>query len=146
MTKHNLEANLTTAKRELDAIDRRLYDELEAARVKIESSFSDQIRYARIRVNEAEKELQDYAVANATHPLLGKKVTRTDYRRGSFGSAKYAQVQIFGLCEVFTPSTPRKAGRCYHSPGDIVVRVLKKDGKPGLTIEAVKNWSACDGI
>ena len=40
MTRHNLEANLITARRQLNAIERQQYDELEAARIKIESSFS----------------------------------------------------------------------------------------------------------
>ena len=72
MTRHNLEANLITARRQLNAIERQQYDELEAARIKIESSFSGPICEAEKRVNEAEKELQDYAIANAAHPLLGK--------------------------------------------------------------------------
>lgn len=136
-----LATNLLSAERELSAIERQQYEELEAARIKIETSFHEPIHAAKKRVNAAKKELQDHAIANAAHPLLGKKVTRTIRELHRYSMVKYTDTQIFGLCEVFTFSMPRRSGYCHHSPGDIVVRVLKKDGTPGLTIESVKGWT-----
>jgi hypothetical protein len=141
---NNLAQNLITAKRQLRELERKKFAERQSLIDQIEAAFADDLAEANKRVNEARKALQDYAVANAAHPLLGKKVTRTIRELHRFSTVKYTDTQIFGSCEVFTFSMPRRAGYCYHSPGDIVVRVLKKDGTPGLTVEAVKGWSECE--
>ena len=139
----NLAQNLITADRQLRDVERRKVAARQLLIDQIESVFAEELSGATIRVNEAQKALQDCAVTNAAHPLLGKKVTRVNRRYHGFCSMDYTDTQIFGLCEVFTPATTRRAGYYRYSPGDIVVRVLKKDGTPGLTFEAVKGWSEC---
>jgi hypothetical protein len=106
--------------------------------------FSNRLEAAEKCLSDAKKALEDYGIANATHPLLGKKVTRV--KREHHGYHRHTDKQIFGLCEVFTNDTPRRPGWCRHSPGEIVARVLKKDGKPGATIESIKEWSEYNGI
>lgn len=140
----NLATNLLNAESEVRKIRREINAAIEAATTDIRAAFSDKFATAKKIVSDLELAIADCAIANATHPLLGKKVTRV--KREHHGYHRHTDKQIFGLCEVFTNATPRRPGWCRHSPGEIVARVLKKDGKPGATIENINEWSEYNGI
>jgi len=72
--------------------------------------------------------------AAATHEWVGKKVVRTEVKYKRWGPDE--KTQVYGIVEIVGPSNPW-SGRAYSavSAGDPVVRLLKKDGKPGLKHE-----------
>lgn len=79
------------------------------------------------------------AEEGASHPWIGKrgiKVVRRDtsspYRRES----RWETTTTYGVFEVLGPANPW-TGPHYQNPGagTLVVRLLKKDGKPGVRME-----------
>lgn len=142
--------------RSLDAINadlRAARDEKYAAEQKRENLIAnakaqtaDAISAATVRVNRLVWELQSAEEAAAHHPWVGQRVSMTDKKfRGRF-SSQFDVVETLGVVEIVGPSNPW-AGPSYRHPGNgqAVVRMLKKDGKPGARHERLSDqWKLVD--
>jgi len=80
----------------------------------------------------------------ASHPWVGKVVCKTERKKtgGSSWRPTYEKVEVRGVVEIVGPSNPW-AGRKYNAPdhGTPAVRLLRKDGKPGMMHEVLSRFT-----
>lgn len=121
--------------------DRRVEEEARAAAAAVRAKYKGELDELAAVRNAAHKALVE-AQERTTHPWQGKRVFRTERVYSYFGR-KHTEVRIEGIVEIFTRTTELSAGTRYYRyhPGDPIVRLLKKDGKPGKKTEHLGvNW------
>jgi len=140
---------------ELSVIQKALYavkdardTELQAARDAVNAKYKDQIELL-----EAQRYNANYAVdAEQVHVRLqdtgwfpvGTKVKREERVANSWyrGAKSTEPTYQYGLVEVFSVDSARPDGnRWCPSKGEVIVRLLKKDGSQSKKYEAVGGWS-----
>ena len=70
--KENLATELKIAEADLRTIERRQIAAISEAKKSIEEFYSSEVSAATLRVYTARQNLQEYEIATADHPLLGK--------------------------------------------------------------------------
>lgn len=124
--------------------------EIEAATLKINADYRDRITAADNAEWAAEKAFTDARSAAASHEWEGKKVTRMDrkYRGSRAWNRAYEEVPIYGVVEVTRSGTnfaENLANWRRPALGVAFVRLLKKDGTPGMKIENLNtSWKLAE--
>ncbi len=105
---------------------------LALARQTVERDFRDRRDAAGRARNEAKRVLDAELIAAAeTNPLIGCKVMKPA-RPGSYSYS--GSPERHGIVEIWVNGAPSR--KTYNpDPGDLVVRLLKKDGKPAADYE-----------
>lgn len=135
-------AAVEAAERAVRDVERLISAEVSAARQAVEAKYEGALsdaRRERARATAA-KEAADIAAAQ-THPLAGKRVQRKVRKSGWSRDL----VDQLGVVEIFTRESAVPLNQRYmrQSIGDPIVRLLKKDGTPGLKIERLSpEWKA----
>lgn len=114
---------------------------LEALRA-VEAEHVPIIEKARAALGDAQRAYDEAVASQSSHPWTGKMVSRTVEKSvGSIWRGVKERVKERGIVEIVSPSNPW-VGRKYSAPepGTPVVRLLKKDGKPGAKHETLVRW------
>jgi hypothetical protein len=121
---------------------------LTAAKQRVITEFSERLNAAQ---REATAAASAYETAlrtekeSKTHPWEGKKVTRKMNKRIRYN---LTEVDVFGIVEVRRTGTIFAENVAWHMKpdyGQVFVRLLKADGKPGLMIEKLTDkWTLAD--
>jgi hypothetical protein len=111
--------------------------------------FSERIKEAHEAWMAADKAYRWAKVAGAYHPWVGKKVCRTVERLSYRNTVRDAKT-VYGVIEICTPSSRFPEGTAswrLPQPGAAFVRLLKKDGTPGLGFATdVNDWKLVEKI
>lgn len=138
-----LEAAITAANENLNALQDAMSAEIRA----IKDRHGDGIRAAKSALYDAESALKEAKSAAAAHPWEGRKVYK-DVPIYSGWSSKQARTErVYGIVEVCRLGTAfAVAVASYSRPslGRPFVRLLKKDGTPGLKFDRATGWG--DGL
>lgn len=126
------------ASKSLDSINEEMNDAIRAETLRLREAYRERRRLASIALTDAQRAVEAAKIAEANnHPLIGKKVSKTiteAYARGT----KTRDIVTFGIVEVMAPGV-EMPGNVSHwrlpNHGEVFVRLLKADGKPGLKIE-----------
>ena len=114
--------------------------------------YNKRVRAATIAENEAQQavevERERVALSETVHPYpLGTRMVEWDYPRRLY-RAPTVQDRILtgrvGVLEVITAKSEHPANKTYNlaARGELVIRILKKDGTPSKTYERVsRTWS-----
>ena len=141
----DLEQAYQEAAARVSEIERNISAEIVAARNAINEKWAAELHAASRAKGDAVRAVEAAKVeAGASHPLNGKRVTKTERQWRGGG---YEHVQVFGVVEIFSRQTERPANMRYGLPslGSPIVRLLKKDGKPGTKIEKLTPaWAPAD--
>lgn len=137
-------ALIGAADRRVREVERFIRDEIEAASKAIRERYALPLRNARQARSNAIDALNDAAIIEGqSHPMLGKRVLRT-IRNGRWGrgpaSDQFGVVEMFSRESVLPDNFP-----IWRHPnmGAPIVRILKKDGTPGVKIEKLTaEWKA----
>lgn len=100
------------------------------------------IEKAKAALEGAQRAYDEAKAAQATHPWVGKAVARTVEKNvGSIWRDVKERIEERGIVEIVSPTNPW-GGRKYQAPdpGTPVVRLLKKDGKPGAKHEQLNRY------
>jgi len=146
MSAPDLEEAVQAAEEAVRAIEREISAEIDAACAAIRAKHKATLDAAcRARSQAVEAKNAAAISEGAASPLVGKKVRREVNRwRGPIWSSRRETVEEFGIVEVFTRESrmAEKLSR-YGRPqlGTLIVRILKKDGTPGLKFERLtEQW------
>lgn len=128
--------------RDYRAETKRLIAQVEAAR----RDGIDAIEARARAFKQEQRERLDVDATEAAHPWTGKKVEREEitYSRGNWTRCETGRKTLVGIVETVTSRTEFAANESrYGRPGigAPIVRLLKKDGSPGLKYERLhSNW------
>ncbi len=145
----------------IDALQNALSDADKAERV-LQREHEQAVVEARRRVNEefrehlnaassarfaAQKALDDAKIAErSADQRVGKEMILITYRFSNYGRKRIRE-ETRGIVEVMTPETVLPENLRYGRPinGELIVRLLKKDGTPGIKIGTLHSgWKTLD--
>ncbi|KAK0332810.1 hypothetical protein LTR94_023422 [Friedmanniomyces endolithicus] len=138
-------SDLEKLRAEHKAAERALYDlktEVREAVRAVEASFEARLRVAREAISQAESAIQlAENEAVKPHEWTGLKVTRREYETRRWGNGRTGKVtDYFGVVFTYRNGDPLARGMGYCPAGTAIVRLLKKDGTPGLKMERLDRY------
>ena len=128
-----------------DERDRLLREEEHRIDVEMKAKFGERISALTFAANRAEAEYQQALVEEglrtAKYPP-GTKLCGWKKDRSYYGSTGKWIMAATGIVEVMTPTTEVPKTLKWSKPriGELVVRVLTKDGKPGKVVQRLEGW------
>lgn len=144
LTEGEAKAQLDAADRAVALVEKAMRDEVAAARVEIEARHRETVDAARAVRRAAAERLRIAKDAVPDHPWTGKIVTKTT----SEGPTWSRRVKVLiGVVETVRSDTVFPNNVRYRRPrvGDPLVRLLGKNGKPGLRFDDMRwGWSLAD--
>ena len=120
-----------------------VYEYINKIDSKLEAEYGDRLRELSDAHTKAQAAAEQYdveqAIANAKYligTIMCKWVVKSSWER-----VPQWEIECRGIVEVFTRESPRPDNQRFSLPsiGDIIVRILKKDGKPGLRVERIND-------
>ena len=131
------------ASRAFRDIERAQTEAESVARQEVRRRFAERLEAARKLLIARKIVLDDAKIAAASHPWEGKKVWRKDH----VGWLGRTVVTIYGVVQIRVRETKFPANTTdYRMPnlGEPFVRLLTKDGKPGLKFETMREWKLAE--
>jgi hypothetical protein len=119
-------------------IEREQTEAESLARQEVRRRFAERLEAARKMFVARKTAFEDAKITAAAHPWEGKKVWRDDH----VGWAGRTVVRIYGVVQIRVREMQFPANAKYLLPqlGEPFVRLLTKDGKPGLRFETMREW------
>ena len=137
------------ARAKVDGVVRQCREECEAAERKVKERWASLMDEARDNLRQAVVARVAAEDATADHPWTGKKVFRMEAQGRSY--QRLPDKRIDGIVETYRSTTklPENSARWrLPSIGQPIVRLLRKDGSPGLKVEvfsrAYREWKLAE--
>lgn len=142
MTLDEAEAAKRAAKRALIAVEIERSEAANAAMDAVYAEFGDRIKPLATALNDARSAVVDIKNATPDHEWEGRKVFRMESVGRSY--QRLTPIRVEGIVETVRVGAQfAKNLSRYSTPniGDVIVRLLKKDGSPGLKFSGrVRDW------
>ena len=139
MTIEEMEKAVRESKDKLRAVKKQRDDELDAAQREINARWQPALDEAARQVNLAERHLREAVSATATHPWEGKRVVGHKWVTSGFSGRHETAYGIVEVRRVDTLFADNLASYKRPAIGEAFVRLLKKDGTPGMKIDTNLN-------